>query len=200
YEEIAYPDAIMPFDFETFMANPAEFRIGAFNCNSGEVEYFSKKDVHSLDDLMKIVRSSSSYPFLMPKTYYKGKYYIDGGIVGGIPLEIAKKDKMEKFFVVLTHEKGYRRDPVKYKGFLKFYYRKYPAVMDTMLKRHENYNQTLDELEELERKGKAFLVYPDTMPVTREETNYDKLEESYRLGYAQGQRELPLWKEFLGLD
>ncbi|NLP30233.1 MAG: patatin family protein [Clostridiales bacterium] len=197
YEETAYPDALLPFDFETFMANPAEFRIGAFNCNNGRLEYFTKKDIHCPEDLMKIVRSSSSYPILMPKTFYKGNCYIDGGIVGGIPLDIAKRDNMKKFFVILTHQKGYRREPLKFKGFLKAYYRKYPAVLETMLKRHINYNQTLDELEELERKGQAFLVYPETMPVSREETDYDRLEESYRLGYAQGKKDLHLWKNFL---
>jgi predicted patatin/cPLA2 family phospholipase len=70
-------------------------------------------------------------------------------------------------------------------------------VAEAMLNRHNAYNRTLDELEDLEKEGKAFLVYPETMPVSNREVNYSKLAESYRLGYEQGKRDLPAWKEFL---
>jgi predicted patatin/cPLA2 family phospholipase len=47
-------------------------------------------------------------------------------------------------------------------------------------------------------KGKESLhVYPDTMPVSSREVNYQKLQESYRMGYEQGKRDLIKWKEFL---
>lgn len=62
------------------------------------------------------------------------------------------------------------------------------------------YNQTLEELEQLESEGKAFLVCPEVMPVTSMETSFVKLEKSYQLGYRQGQRDLPRWQEFLGLS
>ena len=197
YEETPFPGASLPFDLETFMRNPARLRIGAFDRNSGEIIYYSKEDIHDISDLMKIVRSSSSMPIFMPPTCYDDRYYVDGGLGGGIPLDIAKKDGMKKFFVVLTRERGYRKAPVKYGGFFKAYYRKYPAVTEALLNRHTVYNQTLEELEQLESEGKAFLVYPDTMPVSNREVNYRKLSESYRLGYEQGRRDLSKWREFL---
>ena len=89
--------------------------------------------------------------------------------------------------------------PAGMRGFLKTYYRKYPQVADAMIARYAIYNRTLEELEELERQGRALLVYPDVMPVSNREVNFKKLAESYSLGYAQGQREAPKWKEFLGL-
>ena len=49
----------------------------------------------------------------------------------------------------------------------------------------------------MESEGKAFLVYPDIMPVSNREVNYHKLSESYRLGYEQGRRDLVKWKKFL---
>jgi Predicted esterase of the alpha-beta hydrolase superfamily len=197
YEETPFPNAALPFDMETFMANPARLRIGAFNRDSGKVIYYSKNDIHDITDLMKIVRSSSSMPFFMPPTYYKDHYYVDGGLGGGIALDIAKKDGMSKFFVVLSREKGYRKKPVKYQGAFKAYYRKHPAIAEAILNRHVVYNQTLDELLEFENDGKAFLVYPETMPVSNRDVDYRKLSESYRLGYEQGRRDLPRWQEFL---
>lgn len=197
YEETCYPDAALPLDFETFMANPAKLRIGAFDRDSGEMRYFTKDDIHEIKDLMKIVRASSSMPIFMPPTYYDDHCYVDGGLSGGIALDIAKKDDFKKFFVVLTREKGYRKKPVKFTGSIRAYYRKHPLVVEALLKRHITYNQTLEELEQLKNEGKAFLVYPDVMPVSNREINYEKLAESYRLGYMQGQRDVPKWKEFL---
>jgi Predicted esterase of the alpha-beta hydrolase superfamily len=197
YEETPFPDASLPFDIDTFMENPARLRIGAFDRESGELMYYSKDDIHDVNDVAKIVRSSSSMPIFMPPTCYNDHYYVDGGLGGGIALDIAKKDGLKKFFVVLSRVKGYRKKPVKYQGILKTYYRKYPVVAEALLNRHIVYNQTLEELEELESEGKAFLVYPDTMPVSSREVNYRKLSESYRQGYEQGQRDLPKWQKFL---
>ncbi|MDD3168170.1 MAG: patatin family protein [Eubacteriales bacterium] len=197
YEETPYPDASLPFDFDTFMANPARLRIGTFERDSGETVYYTKEQIHDIRDLMKIVRASSSMPIFMPPTYYDDHYYVDGGLGGGIAYDIAKKDGMKKFFVVLSREKGYRKQPVKYKGAIKAYYRKFPIVTEALLNRHVIYNRTLDELDELESEGKAYLVYPESMPVSNREVKYYKLAESYRLGYEQGRRDLPKWLEFL---
>jgi predicted patatin/cPLA2 family phospholipase len=197
YEETPYPNATLPYDFNTFLNNPAQLRIGAFDRDSGEMKYYMKSDIKSIGDMMKIVRASSSLPVFMPPTNYEDRYFVDGGLSGGIALDIAKKDGYKKFFVVLSRPKGYRKQQIKFKAGFKMYYRKYPRVAEAMFRRHILYNQIIDELEELESEGKAFLVYPDVMPVTNRETNYRKLCESYALGYAQGKRDVLKWKEFL---
>lgn len=197
YEETHFPDAALPLNFNEFIKNPANFRIGAFDRDNGKLKYFSKKDIEKVDDLVKIVRSSSSMPIFMPPTFYKDHCYVDGGLGGGIALDIAKKDGFKKFFVILTREKGYRKEPIKFQGFIKTYYKKHPLVAEAMLTRHTIYNKTLDELEQLESEGKAFLVYPDVMPVSNREINYEKLLKSYNLGYRQGNRDIEKWKEFL---
>lgn len=199
YEETSLPGGVLPLDFETFMANPAQLRIGMFERRLGKVVYYSKDDIKEMKDLMKIVRASSSLPIFMPPTHYDGQSFVDGGLGGGIALDIAKQDGYRKFFVVLTREKGYRKTPAKFKRSIKAYYRKYPQVARAMLHRHLIYNKTLDELEALERQGQAFLVYPETMPVSNREVNFEKLSHSYQLGYAQGKRDVPQWKHFLGM-
>ena len=199
YEETSLPGGFLPLDFETFMANPAQLRIGTFERSLGKVVYYSKDDIHEMADLMKIVRASSSLPIFMPPTHYDGQSFVDGGLGGGIALDIARQDGYRKFFVVLTREKGYRKSPVRFKQSIKAYYRKYPKVARAMLHRHVIYNKTLAELEDLERKGQAFLVYPETMPVSNREVNFEKLSQSYQLGYAQGKRDVPQWKRFLGM-
>ncbi len=197
YEETPYQDASLPFDMETFMNNPAKLRIGAFDRDLGEMKYYSKEDIHNIEDLMKIVRASSSMPVFMPPTNYDGRYYVDGGLGGGIALDAAKADGFKKYFVVLSREKGYRKRPIKYAGAVKQMYRRFPQVAEAMLSRHMVYNNTLEELVQLERDGKAYLVYPEVMPVSNREINYNKLSESYRLGYEQGKRDVVKWMDFL---
>ncbi len=197
YEETHYPDAALPLDFETFKSNPARLRIGAFEMDNGRMHYFTKNDINTVHDLAKIVRSSSTLPIFMLPTRFQGKTYLDGGLNSGIALDIAKKDGYKKFFIVLSRPRGFRKAPFKLPVIIKAYFRKQPHLADSLLNSHKKYNQTLDELEELENEGRAFLVCPETMPVTSMETNYAKLEESYKLGYAQGKRDLPHWKEFL---
>lgn len=199
YEETSLPGGVLPLDFETFMDNPAKLRIGMFERRLGKVVYYSKDDIHEMGDLMKIVRASSSLPVFMPPTHYDGQSFVDGGLGGGIALDIARQDGYRKFFVVLTRERGYRKSPVRFKQSIKAYYRKYPKVAQAMLHRHVIYNKTLDELETLEQQGQAFLVYPETMPVSNREVSFEKLSHSYQLGYAQGKREVPQWKRFLGM-
>jgi predicted patatin/cPLA2 family phospholipase len=197
YEEACLEDAFLPFDFETFKKNPAEVRIGAFNRRTGKQKYFTKDDIKNISDLMKIVRCSSSLPFFMPPTYYREEYYVDGGVAGGIALDIALKDGYEKFFVVLTREKGYKKKPKRFMGIMKILYRDHPNLLKAMEKRHIIYNKTMEKLKKLEKEGKAYLVYPESMPVDYKETNYEKLEYSYNLGYRQGREEVERWKEFL---
>ncbi|MEI6101183.1 MAG: patatin family protein [Eubacteriales bacterium] len=199
YEETTYPGATLPFNFDAFRANPARLRVGAFRQDSGEMVYFTKDDMTDVARLMRIVRSSSSIPIFMPPTEVDGYTYVDGGMGGGIALDIAKQDGFKKFFVVLSRERGFKMKPAGFKGFLKAYYRRHPLVAQAMIERYAIYNRTLEELAELERQGRAYLVYPDVMPVSNREKDFEKLSESYRLGYAQGKKDAPRWKEFLGI-
>jgi len=199
YEKTPQEGELLPFNWEAFEKNPAQLRIGAVHRDTGKLVYFSRKDICSLDDMMKIVRASSSLPFFMPPALYREEYYVDGGLAGGIPLDIAQEDGFKKFFVVLSREKGYSKLALKHPKILRGYYRKYPAMVEAMISRYKIYNRTLEELRELENDGRAFLVYPDQMPVCSREVDEKKLQESYDMGYAQGKRDVHLWREFLGI-
>lgn len=47
---------------------------------------------------------------------------------------------------------------------------------------------------------KANPVYPDVMTVSNMEKDYQKLKESYQLGYEQGKRDVLKWKTFLEVE
>ncbi|MDA8440716.1 MAG: patatin family protein, partial [Propionibacterium sp.] len=68
------------------------------------------------------------------------------------------------------------------------------------LTRWRGYNETRELLFELERDGRAVLFVPDDMPVSNGERRVERLSAAHELGLAQARRELPSWREFLGLD
>ncbi|PKK40438.1 hypothetical protein ABB02_00297 [Clostridiaceae bacterium JG1575] len=197
YEQTARADQALPFDFETFQKNPADFRIGAFHTVSGTLRYFRRSDVKSLEDLMKIVRASSSMPILMPPGEVRGEKYLDGGLGGGIPLDIAKEDGYERFFVLLSRPKAYWKKPPKTPKVLERLLREDPLAAQALKGRHLKYNAIKEELLQLEQKGQALLVFPQTPPVKNRERNLEKLEAAYEAGLSQGRSEMARWMNFL---
>lgn len=201
YEQTSLPDQVLPYDFAKFQANPASLRIGAFRCDDGEMVYWGRDDIHELPDLMRRVRASSTMPLLMPITTIDGVDYCDGalGPSGGFATDAAKADGYERFLVVMTRERGYRKSAPRFPGAFPRLFRRYPAIARGLLERPDNYNRTLDELLELERQGRAYLLFPDSMPISNSERNVDVLRFVFRSGQAQARRELGAIREFLGL-
>lgn len=60
--------------------------------------------------MIDIVRASSSLPFVCPIAYVDGIPMLDGGIVDSIPLQRAIDDGYRNNVVVLTRNRGYRKE------------------------------------------------------------------------------------------
>lgn len=197
YEQTSMPGQALPLNFDFFMANPTKFRIIAYDLEADAPRVFANGDIKELADLMKIVRSSSSLPIFMPPTYYEGKTYYDGGVLGGIPLDIAIEEGYDRFFIIRTQERSYRKKPVKHTSLIKWFFRKHPGLVDRILTRPQVYNDTCDLIDRLEAQGKAYVVYPEDMKVSNREKNVDVLEGLYRQGLDIGKRDLEKWKKFI---
>lgn len=201
YEQTGLAGQALPFDWETFVANPARIRIGAVRARTGETVYWGRDDLAAIGDLMKRVRASSTMPILMPMPVIDGEPYVDGalGTSGGIALDAARADGFERFFVVLTRPRGYRKKPESRPGLYRRWFRSYPAVAEALLTRHERYNATLDELEELEAAGRAYVFRPVDMRIHNSEKRIDRLAATFDAGRIQAAGEVRRWKEFLGV-
>ncbi len=188
-----------PYNFEGFSNNPAEFRIGSVNAETGEMVYFGRDDVASLDDLMIRVRASSSLPGFMRPTIIDGQRYVDGAIGpgGGLAIDAAINDGYDKFLCIHTRPRDFRRSEVSRPGVLRQVFRKYPVIAEGLINRPKHYNETREQINALEKEGKALQFFPDNMHIENRERNPEKINEAYRLGYEQSQRELPRWLEFL---
>lgn len=203
YERIAEPEGTMPFDIDTFVANPATTRVGAFNASRGEMRWFGKEDMSTLETLGPAVRASSTLPILMPPVIIDGDTYVDGalGPNGGVPLDAPMRDGYSKFLVVATRPRNYVKGAMRpvIGAALKMKFRHLPSVYEGVARRPARYNATREKLFDLEAKGRAYLFFPEAMTISNTEMRRDRLEAAYRAGTVQIRREMPAIKEFLGL-
>ncbi len=202
YEGMGLPDAVLPFDQETFNANPAKATIEAFQRDTGKSVYWTKKDLSTVEDLMKRVRASSTLPIVMPAPKVDGYYYNDGGLGegAGFLLPKAKRDGFKRFFIVRTQPRGLRKpinDTSKLNKLVKLAESRYPHVRHALEIRAEAYNAQCDEIERLEDEGKAYVFYAENMQVTSATTDLSLLEKSYQDGWDQAHAELPKMLAFL---
>lgn len=197
YGAASLPGGAIPFDFARFQKNPAELRIGAFDCETGETVYWRRADMKTAEELLQMVRCSSTIPLMMPKAEFHGRLYADGGIEGAVPLDIARRDGYKKFFIVLSREKGYRKKPMKAQGLFDRKFKEWPALADGIRQRWQRYNEQMEEIERLEAEGKALVIRPEHMHIRSTTANRAKLEESYRDGYRLALQQMDTWRRFL---
>lgn len=176
-----FPSKILPYDYDTYFSSKERFVMIATNCLTGKAEYLEEKsDVRRLLDICK---ASSSLPIMCPIAYVDGIPMLDGGIVDSIPVLHAMSDGYEKNLVVLTRNKGYRKEVKDYK-LPSFVYRKYPAIREVLGHRNEIYNAQLELVERLEEEGKIKVIRPEKpVVVDRIEKNIQKLTDLYDEGY-----------------
>ena len=176
-----FPEKIIPYDYEAYFANTDRFVMVTTNCLTGKAEYLEEKS--DSKRVMDIVRASSSLPYVTKITYVDGVPMLDGGIADSIPVEYARSQGYERMVVVLTRNKGYRKNE-KQLPVPKFIYRKYPELRKTLASRNAQYNRTMEMIERLEEEGRMTVIRPvHPIEVDRMEKDTDKLRALYQEGY-----------------
>lgn len=194
FDEI--PNRLVPFDYETFYKNPSEFVIGTTDCHTGEPIYFKKTDYG--DQVLPILKASSSLPFVAPEIEYEGRTLLDGGISDPIPIKKAEMDGFKKNIVILTQNEHYRKTPSKFHYLVRRKYRHYPGLVEALKERYKKYNNTLQYLEKQEEKGDIFILRPlEPMKVGRMERSPEKLSILFEQGYTDAKNSYTNLKSWL---
>ncbi len=176
-----FPTHIIPYDYDTYFGSANRFEMVTTNCLTGEANYFEEKT--NPERVIEIAKASSSLPIMCPIAYVDNIPMLDGGIVDSIPIERAMEQGYEKNVVILTRNRGYRKEKKDIKV-PSFVYRKYPAIREALSNRNKLYNYQLELIEKLEDQKLAFVIRPEkTIEVDRIEKNTDKLEALYNEGY-----------------
>ena len=147
-----------PLDFPAIMKNPAEYEVAATNAVTGEAEYFGKEDMKQ-DDYRPIM-ASSAIPAACRPVVINGVPYYDGGISDAIPVRRALEKGCDRIVVILSKQRDYVRKPQGMRFLYSTLCRKYPKIIEDIDRRHITYRENLQEVFDLEKKGKAFVFAP----------------------------------------
>ena len=185
-----------PLDFPAIMKNPAEYEVAATNAVTGEAEYFGKEDMKQ-DDYRPIM-ASSAIPAACRPVVINGVPYYDGGISDAIPVRRALEKGCDRIVVILSKQRDYVRKPQGMRFLYSTLCRKSPKNIEDIDRRHITYRENLQEVFDLEKKGKAFVFAPSEHVKVGTYSMDEKTERIlYDLGvkdFAERQEEL---KDFL---
>lgn len=194
FDEI--PNKYLPFDYKAFNQFRGDVFAAVTNVNTGKPEYLK---ISGDDKQFKVLRASCALPLLFPIITINGQPYMDGGISMPIPVEEAINSGCDKNIVILTRERGYRKQ--KESALLlaaRLYKNKYPNFSEALLERAEVYNNNLIRVEELEAAGKVFVISPESIDgFKRTESSPEKLENLHNQGYGQLKVMLPQLKDYI---
>lgn len=183
------PDVLEPFDYTAMEQNPAEFVVGVTELETGKPYYFSKPAIQKVND---IIAASSAIPVFSPPVTLDGCTYLDGGTSDPIPFRKALEDGCDRLVVVLTRPAGYRKTPEGFRSVYRRKFKKHPGMIETLDRRHEIYNEALDELAQLQKGGRAIVfTQSETVPIGRFEKEASKLTRLYETGLRDVETLLP---------
>ena len=196
-KEFAYyviPTKYDIFDEEAFEAHGGEYWVVVTNVETGEAEYMQMH--HLLGDI-EMMRASASMPFCSRFVPLNGKNYLDGGIADSIPVRKALTMGFDKIIVVLTQPASYRKKPMN-KAMIRAFYHKYPNLCKTLEERHARYNAQCDDVAQMEKEGKIFVIRPEApLNIKRLEKDPAEMERVYNIGLEDGEKRMAALKDYL---
>lgn len=197
-KEFAYgivPTILDPFDTKTFRENPLKFTVVCTDIHTGNPVYHEIQNGDATD--IEWIRASASIPIVSKPVKLDGYELLDGGVSDSIPVNwmLGRSDKT---VIVLTRDKSYHKEPMKYIHLLKKAFKEYPNLQKALENRYIVYNKTLDEIEQLEREGKVFVIRPSKpIACAMIEKDPDHLQEIYDIGRRDALHYLEDLKKYL---
>lgn len=185
------------FDNETYLKNNTGYYAVVTNVETGKPEYLEIEDcIESLESL----RASSAMPLASKIIKINNKKYLDGGVSDSIPLDKCLSLGYDKVIVVLTRPLNYRKKPLgdKMVKTLRRKFKKYPKLVDVMEKRHQNYNNMVEKIIELENNKKIFVIRPsEDINIKIIERNKKNLQKVYDLGVNDCKNQIENLKKYM---
>lgn len=189
--------AYSPFDYMAYKDSKQIFEITATNLLTGKADVFRKTNTEGQEEAIK---ASASMPLLSSIRVVNHQPYLDGGIADSIPFKRAQELGYEKLVIVLTRDITYRKaeNSRAMNRLVRMKYRDFPQFVSAFESRPRRYNESLEEIERLEREGKAFVIRPQQpVTVSRVERDNNKLMDLYHQGTAVIESQMADLRAFL---
>lgn len=192
YREL--PEELDIYDYETFNKCNIPFYATCSNVETGKAEYLQITDMKA--QVAKL-RASASLPYFSRVVEIDGGKYLDGGCTDSIPVEAFRKMGYPRNVVILTRDAQYRKSP-EMSLMAKTIYRKYPAFVKALLNRAEDYNRTVEKIQNLEKEGEIFVIRPkEPLNIGRLESDPEEIQRVYDVGRADATAALARMKEWM---
>ena len=192
YHEL--PDKLDVYDHEGFLRNPTPYWVVCTDVETGKAEYVRLTDMRGQ---IEYLRASASLPYFSRIVTLDGRKYLDGGCADSIPAEAFRRMGYGRNVVVLTRDASYRKKP-EMTALARLVYRKYPAFVLTLERRHAMYNEQLAQIGQMEAEGSVFVIRPEKpLEIGRLESDPEKVQRVYEQGCADARAALAALKAWL---
>lgn len=188
---------LVPLDFDTLYNSVQKLFVFTTDCKTGQSVAHEKG---RCKDILTACRASSSMPVLSKPVKIDGHEHLDGGIADPIPFKWALDNGYDKIVLVLTRDIDYRKKEQSsvLKRIYNKSYKNYPELVETMYNIPKHYNELANEIAELEKQGKIFVIRPqEPVKVKRTEKDTQKLQELYEIGRKIGESMIIPMTEYL---
>lgn len=183
YGTLSASNGKSPVDFNALSASSTQFKIVATDYQTAEPVYFDKSDMRQDD--YRVLCASSCNPVICKPYHYQGKYYCDGYVSDPIPVEKAISDGCEKIIVCLPLPKNHMRSSKSFEAQAKRI-KNNEAIAEKIARGSEIYNRKLQICLDLEKAGKALILYPQKVNLGAFEKDKKKIYALYQEGYDAG--------------
>lgn len=191
------PETLDPFDKEAFRANPAAFWCVCTDVETGEAVYHRCEDGGAKD--LKWFQASASMPLASRIVRVDGRQLLDGGVADSIPLKAMEGLGYGRNIVILTQPEGFVKKPNSLMPVMKIALRKYPKLLETLARRHDNYNAATVYVQQQEKAGACLVIRPPhRLEVKQVEKDPDKLRAAWQLGREEAEKRLEEIRAFIG--
>ncbi|WP_321322588.1 patatin family protein [Labilibaculum sp.] len=181
----------LPIDLDVLFANNPDFEIGV-TMNSDGRSVFIKPDAESLSHVMK---ASCTVP-LFYRNFLKidGQIVSDGGVSAPIPIQRAVEKGAVKIMVIRSRPNSFRMKKGMESKLGRLLFRKHPGLVKALLNRPDNYNSSIDFIQNTPQNLQILDVCPpESFKTKRFTQDYATLLSDYELGQEMGRIAIEKW-------
>ena len=187
-----------PFDEKKFIKTNKDYYAVVTNVLTGNAEYINIKN--SIIDNLEVLRATGALPIVSKMVKINNNKYLDGAVSDSIPVNKCLELGYDKVIVVLTQDINYRKKEYKtlVKLLINLKYFKYPNLRKKIINRYIQYNESLENIKYLEKKGKIFVIRPsEKLMISRLEKDMNKLQSVYELGLNDCKKNIKQLQKYL---
>ena len=190
YGVLSNDDGENPLDYEALAANPAPFIVVTTNAETGQAQYFEKKDISQNN--YDVIKASCSIPFVCHPYLIGGIPYYDGALSDPVPIEKAFSMGCDRVVLILTKPRDFVRTPDKDRKLAAGIRKKYPLAAAQLEQRAARYNEGIALAKQFEKQGKLLIVAPDdTCGMDTLTRNPEAMKRFYEKGLQDGGNIVP---------